>query len=68
MDIKEKSLALHRRLKGKLSVEAKMNIKNKDDLSLVYTPGVAASCLAIKDDQEEAYQLTGKGNTVAVSI
>ena len=66
MDIKEKSLALHRRLKGKLSVEAKMNIKNKDDLSLVYTPGVAASCLAIKDDQEEAYQLTGKGNTVAV--
>ena len=66
MDINEKSLALHRKLKGKISVESKIKIKDKSDLSLVYTPGVAASCLAIKDDQKESYELTGKGNTVAV--
>lgn len=66
MDINEKSLELHRKLKGKISVESKIKIKDKSDLSLVYTPGVAASCLAIKDDQKESYELTGKGNTVAV--
>lgn len=66
MDINEKSLELHRKLKGKISVESKVKIKDKSDLSLVYTPGVAASCLAIKDDKNESYELTGKGNTVAV--
>ena len=66
MDIKERSLELHKKLKGKLSIESKIDIKNKDDLSLVYTPGVAASSLAIKDNQEMSYELTGKGNTVAV--
>lgn len=66
MDINEKSLALHRKHKGKISVESKIKIKDKNDLSLVYTPGVAASCLAIKDDKNESYQLTAKGNTVAV--
>ncbi|AUD62888.1 hypothetical protein BK010_04540 [Tenericutes bacterium MO-XQ] len=66
MDIKERSLALHKKLKGKLSIESKIDIKNKDDLSLVYTPGVAASSLAIKENKEMSYELTGKGNTVAV--
>ena len=62
----EESLALHRKLKGKISVESKFDINNKRDLSLVYTPGVASSCLCIKDHPEEAYQLTAKNNTVAV--
>jgi len=66
MDIKERSLALHKKLKGKLSIKSKIDIKNKDDLSLVYTPGVATSSLAIKEDKEMSYELTGKGNTVAV--
>ncbi len=66
MDIKERSLELHKRLKGKLSIESKIDIKNKEDLSLVYTPGVAASSLAIKENKEMSYELTGKGNTVAV--
>jgi malate dehydrogenase (oxaloacetate-decarboxylating) len=66
VDIKERSLELHKKLKGKLSIESKIDIKNKDDLSLVYTPGVAASSLAIKDNQGMSYELTGKGNTVAV--
>ena len=62
----EESLALHKKLKGKISVESKFDIKNKKDLSLVYTPGVASSCLSIKDNPEEAYELTAKHNTVAV--
>lgn len=66
MSIMEESLQLHRKLKGKISVESKFDIKNKKDLSLVYTPGVASSCLSIKDNPEEAYELTAKNNTVAV--
>ncbi len=66
MDIMDESLALHRILKGKISIENKFDIKNKKDLSLVYTPGVASSCLKIKDYPEEAYHLTAKNNTVAV--
>ncbi len=62
----EESLALHKKLKGKISIESKFDIKNKKDLSLVYTPGVASSCLSIKDHPEEAYELTAKNNTVAV--
>lgn len=62
----EKSLALHRKLKGKISIKTNYNIRNKKDLSLVYTPGVASSCLKIKENPEEAYNLTAKNNTVAV--
>ncbi len=66
MDIMEKSLELHRKLKGKISIQNKFDIKDKKDLALVYTPGVASSCLEIKDHPEEAYNLTAKNNTVAV--
>lgn len=66
MNIMEKSLELHRKLKGKIEVKSTYEIKNKKDLSLVYTPGVASSCLAIKDNPKEAYNLTAKNNTVAV--
>jgi len=66
MTVGEKSVELHRALKGKIEVVSKYDVKNKEDLSLVYTPGVAAACLAIKDDPSEAYELTSKHNTVAV--
>lgn len=66
MDIMNKSLKLHEELKGKIEIKSKAQVKNKDDLSLVYTPGVAASCLAISKDVKRVYQLTSKGNTVAV--
>ncbi len=66
MDVMKASLDLHRQLKGKIKIENTLDIKNKTDLSLVYTPGVASSCLAIKENSEEAYELTGKGRTVAV--
>ncbi len=51
---------------GKLEVTLKHPILSKEDLSKVYTPGVAEVCQAIHGDQEKAYQLTTKRNTVAV--
>ncbi|MGI8947196.1 MAG: NAD-dependent malic enzyme [Ornithinimicrobium sp.] len=53
-------------LGGKLSVESKLPIRNRDDLSLVYTPGVAKVCQAIAENPEDARRLTIKRNTVAV--
>ncbi|MEM7573227.1 MAG: NADP-dependent malic enzyme [Bacteroidota bacterium] len=66
MDYFEESLKLHEKLKGKISVEAKIDVQTKDDLSLVYSPGVAAPCKAIQAKPEAAYQYTIKGNTVAI--
>jgi len=66
MDIYEESVELHKKLKGKIEVVSKMEIKDKKDLSLVYTPGVAEVCRIIDKDHEKAYELTIKGNTVAI--
>lgn len=66
MTIAEESLALHEKLKGKIEVKSKVTIKNRHDLSLAYTPGVAEPCLQIANDCENAYKYTIKGNTVAV--
>jgi malate dehydrogenase (oxaloacetate-decarboxylating) len=51
---------------GKISTKSKIPIKNRDDLSRVYTPGVARVCSAIHEDERKAYSLTIKRNTVAV--
>ncbi|MFP6581223.1 MAG: NADP-dependent malic enzyme [Candidatus Hydrogenedentota bacterium] len=61
-----KSLELHRKTQGKLAVQSKFPLKSQDDLSMAYTPGVAAVCESIRDDISEAYPLTMKGNSVAV--
>ena len=53
-------------LGGKLTIESKVPIRNRDDLSLVYTPGVARICLAIAENPADARRLTIKRNTVAV--
>ena len=66
MDIKEKSLKLHEKLKGKLEIKSKIEIKTKEDLSLAYTPGVAEPCKKIYENKENVYKYTGKSNTVAV--
>lgn len=50
MDIKEESLKLHKEDKGKLQVNVKVPIKNKHDLSLAYTPGVAEVCKKISEN------------------
>jgi len=65
-DIYDHSLKAHARWKGKLSVELKMPLKNKEDLSLAYTPGVAEPCRAIAKDPKTVYDYTWKGNSVAV--
>jgi len=62
----DESLALHRQLKGKIEIKSKKKIKDMHDMSLVYTPGVASACLAIKNQPSEAYNLTAKSNTIAV--
>lgn len=66
MDIKEKSLELHKKLRGKLEIKSRVSVKTKEDLSLAYTPGVAQACLEIKDDPSQSYALTRRWNTVAV--
>ncbi len=66
MDIFDKSLNLHSASRGKLSVESKQKLDNYEDLSLQYTPGVAAVCKAIVVDRSNLFSMTIKGNTVAV--
>ncbi len=62
--VSDRTFLMH--LGGKLSVESKVPIRNRDDLSLVYTPGVARICQAIVDNPHDARNLTIKRNTVAV--
>ena len=62
----EKSLKLHETHSGKIEVISKVAVTNKDELSLAYSPGVAAPCLAIKENVENVYKYTSKGNMVAV--
>lgn len=66
MDIKEKALLLHRTNKGKISVESKVSVSNREDLSLAYTPGVAEPCREIAKNKDLVYEYTSKGNLVAV--
>ena len=62
--VSDRTFLMH--LGGKLSVEPKTPIRNRDDLSMIYTPGVARVCQAIVDNPEDARRLTIKRNTVAV--
>ena len=66
MDYMKESLRLHGEWKGKLETVPKMTVDNKDALSVAYTPGVAAPCVEIQKDPAKSYDLTGRGNTVAV--
>lgn len=65
-DLKEKALKLHEKIQGKISTELKTGLNSKEDLALVYSPGVAEPCKKIYEDKEDAYIYTGKANTVAV--
>ncbi len=66
MTVYERSLAAHKEHKGKLTVNSKMKVTNKDELSIAYTPGVAEPCRVIADDKKAVYDYCSKGNLVAV--
>ncbi len=65
-DIPKKAIALHKKLGGKLRVIPASRVRNRADLSLVYTPGVAAVSMLVAGDPEKAREYTMKGRTVAV--
>jgi len=66
MDIREESLKKHYEWKGKIEVVSRTPVKNKEQLSLAYTPGVAEPCLEIEKDINKSYELTRRQNLVAV--
>jgi len=66
MDYDKEALALHKKHQGKIKVSAKMDVHSTHDLSLVYSPGVAAPCKEIAADEEKVWDYTIKGNCVAI--
>jgi len=66
MTTNEKALMLHEQWNGKIETVSKSPVKNREDLSLAYTPGVAEPCKVIAENKEAAYTYTMKANTVAV--
>src|SRR5690554_6173974 len=66
MDIQQESLKLHKQWKGKIEVISRVDVKDRIDLSLAYTPGVAQPCMAIKEDVNLSYVYTRRWNLVAV--
>ena len=66
MDYAKESLKKHAEWKGKIQVVSKVKVENKEDLSLAYTPGVAQPCIEIQKDYSKSFDLTARGNTVAV--
>ncbi len=66
MNYDKEALALHKKHQGKIRIAAKMDVHSTHDLSLVYSPGVAAPCLEIAADEEKVWDYTIKGNCVAI--
>lgn len=66
MDYNQLSLKMHEENHGKVEVVSKVSVKNREDLSTAYTPGVAEPCRRIRDNKEDVYKYTCKANTVAV--
>ncbi len=66
MDIKEEALRKHREWQGKIEITSRAPITSREELALAYTPGVAQPCLEIQKDPALSYQLTRRGNLVAV--
>ena len=66
MNYAEESLKLHGEWKGKIEVVSRVPVKDKEDLSLAYTPGVAQPCLEIQKDVDKSYELTRRHNMCAV--
>ncbi|ADU51380.1 malic protein NAD-binding protein [Thermaerobacter marianensis DSM 12885] len=60
------AVTLHRQARGKIEIASKVPLRDHRDLSLAYTPGVAEPCRLIAADPDEAFELTTRGNLVAV--
>src|SRR5690625_2457509 len=65
-NLRNKALHMHKIKQGKLTTKAKVEVRNEEDLSLAYSPGVAEPCKEIYDRKETVYDYTMKGNMVAV--
>mgnify|MGYP001043861488 CR=1 FL=1 len=66
MTLEEKALQLHYEMQGKIEVVSRKSVCTREDLSLLYTPGVAEPCRVIAKDESESYRLTRRSNLVAV--
>ncbi|MFQ6029833.1 MAG: NADP-dependent malic enzyme [Dehalococcoidia bacterium] len=66
MDYGVEAINRHRASRGKVSISSKMKVESMEELSIAYTPGVAAVSMAIANDKTESYALTNRANTVAV--
>ena len=66
ISLKEKSLEMHLKNKGKIKITSKVDVKTREDLSLAYSPGVAEPCKMIAKNKQDIYKYTAKGNMVAV--
>ena len=66
MDYNKAALEMHAANKGKVAIKSKVEVKNRDQLSTAYTPGVGAPCVEIHKDKSLVYKYTAKGNLVAV--
>ena len=65
-DVYKEALKIHKKYKGKIKIEPVVPIKNKHDLSLLYTPGVAEPSRQIVKDKKLSFDLTWRGRAVAV--
>ena len=65
-EISKRSLELHYEMQGKIEVVSRKHIESRDDLSLLYTPGVAQPCREIAEDYEKSFALTRRNHLVAV--
>lgn len=65
-EISKRSLDLHYALKGKIEVVSRKHVESREDLSLLYTPGVAQPCREIAEDDQKSFELTRRSNLVAV--
>jgi len=66
MDYSQQSIELHARTRGKIEIKSKVSLNTKEDLSLAYTPGVAAVCKEIGKDRKKSYTLTNRANQIAI--
>ena len=66
MDYNALSLNMHEEHQGKIGIVSKVSVKNREDLSTAYTPGVAEPCRRIHAKKSDVYRYTAKKNLVAV--